>query len=63
MAHQRYIDGKRVVHTRKLSEGRIEVTFPPATPGGPRIRETFSFDTYQKKVTYDGPGNPGPAAA
>lgn len=50
---QRVLKGKRVLHTRKMSEDRIEVTFPPATPGGPRVREVIPFDTYQKTVSFE----------
>lgn len=44
----RLYNGKRVLHTRKLSPTMIELTFPPAVAGGPRVKEVVSFDTYQK---------------
>jgi len=62
MALQRFIDGKRVLHTRKLSDDRIEVTFPPATPGGPRVREVMAFDVYQKKASREEAAAAAPAA-
>lgn len=62
MATQRVLNGRRVLHTRKLSTDRIEVTYPPATSGGPRVREVIPFDTYQKNVRHE-PAEGGVASA